>query len=184
MNKDIRLPVGFFDHPKTVKLVRRLNLAGPVHLLRLWLWAAQERPDGRLTGMDAEEIAIAARWEAKPDEFLSALEGVGFLDRTAGCWSLHDWGDHQRWASGAKERSDKATAAALTKHHGAERAAEIIAQRGLPAGSSVPACAEQERAHAPSPSPSPLPLRVEAFHDLGTLSTPIDVDLGTDEVRR
>ena len=40
MNSDIRLSIGFLDHPKTVKLQRQLGEAGVLSLLRLWLWSA------------------------------------------------------------------------------------------------------------------------------------------------
>ena len=63
MNSDIRLSIGFLDHPKTVKLQRQLGEAGVLSLLRLWLWAAQNRPSGILIGMDEDDIEIAARWE-------------------------------------------------------------------------------------------------------------------------
>lgn len=36
MNNDIRLSVGFFDHPKIIKLERQLGLEGVTALLRLW----------------------------------------------------------------------------------------------------------------------------------------------------
>ena len=61
MNSDIRLSVGFFDHPKIIKLERQLGLEGVTALLRLWLWAAQNRPSGILSGMDGEDI------ESPPD---------------------------------------------------------------------------------------------------------------------
>ena len=69
MNSDIRLSVGFFDHPKIIKLERLLDLEGVVALMRLWLWAAQNRPSGILSGMDEEDIEIAARWKGDPRAF-------------------------------------------------------------------------------------------------------------------
>mgnify|MGYP000243346383 CR=1 FL=1 len=60
MNRDIRLSVGFFDHPKIIKLERQLGYEGVIALIRLWLWVAQNRPSGLLSGMDDEDIAIAA----------------------------------------------------------------------------------------------------------------------------
>lgn len=48
--QDIRLSVHFPDHPKTVKLERRLGFQGVRSLLSLWAWAAQNRPDGDLGG--------------------------------------------------------------------------------------------------------------------------------------
>ena len=46
MNNDIRLSVEFFDHPKTVKLQRRLGVGAVICLQRLWIWTAQNRSNG------------------------------------------------------------------------------------------------------------------------------------------
>ena len=87
MNSDIRLSIGFFDHPKIIKLERQLGLEGVVALMRLWLWAAQNRPSGALSGMDDEDIAIAARWNGEATAFkdvvtrLKLLDKVGLLDK-------------------------------------------------------------------------------------------------------
>lgn len=79
MNIDIRLSVGFFDHPKIIKLERQLGLEGVTALLRLWLWAAQNRPSGMLSGMDGEDIEIAARWKGDKAEVEAGkvLDAIG-----------------------------------------------------------------------------------------------------------
>ena len=55
MNTDIRLSIGFWQHPKTRKTAKRLGLEGVRSLQILWLWAAINRPDGILSGMDWED---------------------------------------------------------------------------------------------------------------------------------
>ena len=62
MNTDIRLSVGFWQHPKAKKTARRLGLEGIRSLQVLWLWSTQYRPDGNLSGMDWEDIELAADW--------------------------------------------------------------------------------------------------------------------------
>lgn len=59
---DIRIDVEFFSHPKTVKLERRLGLEAVKALMVLWSWAARNRPDGDLSGLENEDIEIAAGW--------------------------------------------------------------------------------------------------------------------------
>ncbi|MFK4765454.1 hypothetical protein ACI3L3_11860 [Desulfobaculum sp. SPO524] len=109
MNKDFRVSTGFFRHHKTIKLKRRLGLAGPYAVLALWAYAAELKPDGSLIGMDAEDIAIAAEWEDDPQALVETLCEVGFLEQCEeGIYHLHDWQEHNPWASEAKERSDKA----------------------------------------------------------------------------
>ena len=94
MNTDIRLSVFFLDHPKTVKLKRRLGLDGVESLIRLWTWTALNRPDGDI-GQDPDDIEIAARWDGEPGAFVSALESLRWIDLRDGRYLLHDWDNHQ-----------------------------------------------------------------------------------------
>lgn len=106
MNSDIRLSVGFFDHPKTIKLERQLGLDGVVALIRLWLWAAQNRPNGVLSGMDVDDIEIAARWSGEQREFCAVATALRFMDCTNGEYRLHGWKEHNEWQAQAEQRSD------------------------------------------------------------------------------
>lgn len=76
MNTDIRLSVGFWQHPKTKKTVKRLGLEGIRSLQVLWLWAAQNKPDGNLVGMDWEDIELAADWQGEERAFFDHCLGV------------------------------------------------------------------------------------------------------------
>ena len=107
MNTDIRLSVGFWQHPKTRKTAKRLGLEGVRSLQILWLWAAINRPDGNLSGMDWEDIELAADWQGEEQSFFDFCMGIWIDDAPQG-YVLHDWKDHNSWASEADERSDKA----------------------------------------------------------------------------
>lgn len=76
MNTDIRLSVGFWQHPKTRKLIKRLGLEAIRSLQILWLWAAQNRPDGVLSGMDWEDIELAADWQGEERAFFDCCLGM------------------------------------------------------------------------------------------------------------
>ena len=128
MNADIRLSVGFPNHPKTVKLERRLGFQGIRSLLALWTWAAQNRPDGNLGGangrstvvqrpLDEEDIEIAAQWPGEPGLFVATLVTLGWLDRTERGYLLHEWEQHNPWVAAATNRSDKARFSRLAKTH-------------------------------------------------------------------
>ncbi|MEI2806910.1 MAG: hypothetical protein V9G18_13505 [Albidovulum sp.] len=128
MNADIRISVGFPDHPKTVKLDRRLGFQGVRSLLALWTWAAQNRPDGDLGGangrstavrrpLDEEDIEIAARWPGEPGLFVATLVALGWLDRTERGYLLHEWQQHNPWVAAATDRSDKARFSRVAKTH-------------------------------------------------------------------
>lgn len=128
MNADIRISVGFPNHPKTVKLDRRLGFQGIRSLLALWTWAAQNRPDGNLGGangrstvvqrpLDEEDIEIAAQWPGEPGLFVATLVTLGWLDRTECGYLLHEWEQHNPWVAAATNRSDKARFSRMAKTH-------------------------------------------------------------------
>jgi hypothetical protein len=105
MNSDIRLHVGFWDHPKVVKLIRRINEHAAVSWQKLLLWAAMHRPDGILHGMDAESIAVAARWDGDADQFHQTLSELILIERSDdGHTVIHDWNDYNAWQAGAPGR--------------------------------------------------------------------------------
>lgn len=118
---DIRLSVDFFQHPKTIKLERRLGMEGVKALLSLWMWAAQNRPDGVLSGLDPEDIEIAAGWirsdpagSDRPD-LVSTLVALRWLDEERGTWRLHEWEIHNPWAAGQQSRSNQARLGVLAR---------------------------------------------------------------------
>ena len=112
MNIDIRLSLGFLDHPKTKKLQKRLGEAAVLCLLRLWMWAAENRPTGKLTGMDSEDVELAAGWTGDDGVFFRALTDCRWMDVTDDGLMLHGWEEHQAYASKSEERSASAKKAA------------------------------------------------------------------------
>lgn len=81
-------------HPKTLKAARRLNVGAPQvigHLHFLWYWCLTHAPDGRLEGMDADDVADAAGWTGEGEAFVKALVVSGWLDDDAGMLVVHDW---------------------------------------------------------------------------------------------
>ena len=90
MNTDIRLSVGFWQHPKTKKTARRLGLEGIRSLQVLWLWSTQYRPDGNLSGMDWEDTELAADWQGEERKFFDTCLGM-WVDETSDGYVLHDW---------------------------------------------------------------------------------------------
>jgi len=117
MNSDIRLSIGFLDHPKTVKLQRQLGDAGILSLLRLWLWTAQNRPSGILIGMDDDDIEIAARWEGEKGTFNAVATRLRFLDKLEGTYRVHNWKERNTWQSDAERRSGASRMARMAKTH-------------------------------------------------------------------
>lgn len=116
---DYRIAVGFFDHPKTVMLKRRLGNDGVVSFIRLWEFCAKNtaHTNGSLGGMTDEAIAIAGHWDGDPTDFCDALRGVGYLDGKPKQHKIHEWRKHQPWVFGHRARSAQAKKAAYVKHH-------------------------------------------------------------------
>ena len=124
MNSDIRLAVGFLDHPKTIKLRRKLGWEGFESLLRLWCWSAQYRPDGVFNDMTEEDIEIAAQWNNENNDsltirstFVTTLVELRWLDVDNGVYSLHKWVDRNGYAASANDRSDKSRFSRMAKTH-------------------------------------------------------------------
>ncbi len=154
MNTDIRISASFPAHPKTRKLSRRLGAPGVLSLVYLWLFVGQNRPDGDLYGLDAEDVALASQWEGEPEEFVSTLEKVGFLERTDSGLVVHDWAENNPWAAGAKERSERAKRAAEARWRQKENGKEMPAE----CAAHAPGMQAAQNGNAPSPllsSPSP-----------------------------
>jgi len=81
----IRLYVSFFTHRKTMRLRRELGTIEPV--LRLWVWAAENAPDGDLSGISDEDLEDAMGWRGEPGKAIGCIRGCGFLDGSL----LHGW---------------------------------------------------------------------------------------------
>lgn len=165
MTKDARISTAMPSHPKTKKLIKRIGGDGAWRWTCLILWAAANRSDGDLSGMTDEDIELAVDWPGEPGELVNALREVGFLDGGEGGYALHDWAQHNPWAAGAEDRSEKSKWAALCKRYGSAGAAERMPDYAprMPdapdphAKRTRPACVEDAPSPLPSPSPIPTP---------------------------
>jgi hypothetical protein len=104
-------------------LIKKAGTDSAWRLVCLFLWAAQNRPDGVLSGMSAEDIELAVDWTGEDGSLVNALISVGFIEEENGEFIIHDWHEHNPWAAGAGERKQKAQFNALCKHYGREEAA-------------------------------------------------------------
>lgn len=153
MNSDIRLQMSFYNNTKVKRLYRELGADGPLSLLFLWLYVAENRPHGELRGMDTEDIAIAAQWPKDAGEFVESITRLKFLDKKGKLLIVHDWESNNPWAFGAPERKMKAQKAAKVKYAKSNNK-EACYEQSL-------ACSPDARSNAPSPSPSPSPIPKE-----------------------
>jgi hypothetical protein len=173
MNTDIRISVSFRNHRKRAKLRMILGERSTDYLVDLWLSVAMDRPDGNLYGMDAMDIAIMAGWGSDPHVLVNALVDVGFLDVTTverplngvatPQYSLHDWCEHNGYASAATDRSDKSRFSRMAKTHPAiyedlkEKGQESITSEEYRRLTTVERPLTNRLSPSPLPSPLPLP---------------------------
>lgn len=187
---DARISTALPTHPKTKKLIRRMGKGAAWDLIRLFLWAAENRSDGDLSGMTDDDLELAIDYDGEEGSFIKCLVEFRFLDGEPGARSIHDWAEHNPWAAGAGKRAEKSRWAALCKQYGRHEAALMMpdyaarlpkpendkpAQASskpdaLPESASGTSLAGSGSAPSPIPSPSPLPL---------PLPTPTSVPNGT-----
>src|SRR5690349_10335179 len=111
MPDDARISTALPRHPKAVKLKRRLGASGCWSLICLLLWVAENRPEGDLKDMTAEDLEIAAGWEGDSGEFVEVLCDLRFLDCSAGHYQVHDWAEHNPFCASRPRRIAAAKAA-------------------------------------------------------------------------
>ena len=172
---DIRIDTKFLSHPKTKKLLRRLGPEGVLSLIRLWLWAAENRPTGELHGLDSEDIDLISEWSDRPGadqidhrSFCQEAMELHWIDTSAdGIMFLHEWALYNPWAADAPKRSDKARLSRLA-NVAPEAYLKLVKEgrvsitkeeyREIVEGSTPrrrPADAASTPAPAPAPAPSP-----------------------------
>jgi len=143
MAGDFRVALDFLDHPKTVRLKSLVGAEGVFCLMRLWAFAGNYRPRGLLTGMNPQDIAIAAKWTENSDLFVTALLDSKFLDKLKnGVYRLHNWKLRQGYLYHKPERQERA------RKGGKARQAKV---------DNDLRSAKNTNKHTPSPSPSPTP---------------------------
>jgi len=132
--------------------MRRLGDRAFYSLIRLWAFVSQNRPDGALGHYSVEDIEIAADWQGEPGLFVKTLLDLRFLDEGQTGFLVHDWKDHNEYASYADARSEKARKAAQ-------------ARWALPddAIGNPKQCSEQCSSPSPIPSPAPDPTPSSLF---------------------
>jgi hypothetical protein len=120
VSSDARIATGLPAHPKLKKLRKRLGKDACWSLVCLFLWAADDRWDGDLSGLSDEDIELAAEWEGEPAVFVKTLAEVGFLEGSEGTFIIHDWKEHNPWAAARGSRRNNARKAAVVRWHRGE----------------------------------------------------------------
>jgi hypothetical protein len=82
---------GFFDHPKTLELIRRTgDAAAPIMVMRLWGFC-QLRRQWKFAKMRDSYLASICGWKHEPLELKAILVEIGFLEVKGTLTIVHDW---------------------------------------------------------------------------------------------
>ncbi len=118
MNHDFRITVGFFFHPKTLRLQSELGDSGILALIRLWEHTAAHRWGGVLMEYTPRMIGDVVRWADDPRGLVDALVHIGFLDKVDGGYLVHDWPEHNPYCTEVEQRIERARKAAEVRWKG------------------------------------------------------------------
>ena len=152
MNKDFRVEITIATHYKTKKLMRKLGDRSFYNLIRLWAFAAANKPNGDLSGMDEEDIEIAADWNGECSIFTLALLELKFIDKKDNIYSIHNWENHNGYAFHAPARVERAKKAAKTRWGKHNEKKDLI----LTDATSI-ALSNSKQCPLPTPTPTPSP---------------------------
>lgn len=105
-----QLEDSFYGHPKILRLSRRLGVneaqaAG--HVVLLWTWTLRMRPDGDLTGFEAEDVALASKWLGDSNTFVDSLVEIGLLDKSENGLEVHDWLERAERYNRSKKEAER-----------------------------------------------------------------------------
>jgi hypothetical protein len=114
---DIRLNRNFRDNRKRKRLNAELGPAAVLALVDLWIWTAENRPDGNLAGMEAADIEAECNWTGEPGKLVETLCRLKLLDATSTGFAVHQWAEHQPWVSGFPQRQEAAQKALAARWH-------------------------------------------------------------------
>ena len=112
----IRVRTNFYTHKKTVRLRRLIGNDAYWLPPRLWAYAAENQPDGDLTGYDSDELSELVGYvkdaSSNATSMLQALKDAGFVDEDN---RIHDWEEHNGYHQKYSERAKNAAVARWSK---------------------------------------------------------------------
>lgn len=95
------------DHPKVIRASASLKIdkdAFTGKLIRLWVWALNNREDGRLLEEEEDTIAEIMRFKGKPAGLIAALLDARLIEKTEDGYRIHDWEEHVSMLMAKREK--------------------------------------------------------------------------------
>jgi hypothetical protein len=87
----MRVEPELLDHPKFLKLEKRVGEGALKALHRLWGHCQGSQRGGRWMNADCEYVEIVCRWQGEPGKLFEAMVEVGFIEKLAKTLVIHDW---------------------------------------------------------------------------------------------
>lgn len=152
---DIRLKIGFFSHPKTLRVERAVGAEGVLCLIRLLMFVRVNRhKDGSLAGYSDDDIEGACGWHRceryASGMLVASLSDAGYLEGDAGARRIHEWAHHQSFAANFSKRSRAGKANAKVRW---ERTYSMTQSASKPHAKGMRVACEPD---APTPTPAPM----------------------------
>lgn len=123
------------DHDKVLSVAETLNLDKDLvvgKLVRLWVWALNNREDGTFKSRDISTIAEIMRFKGKPQKLIEALAAARLLDRIEDTltgelyYTIHDWDERVGMLLAKRETVRAQTKARVQKHRSKKAASEEV----------------------------------------------------------
>lgn len=95
------------DHPKYLRLKRRVGDFAMEALVRLWGHCQQNQRGGCWRGVDAEYVELIAKWDGEPVLLFRSLLETGWIEQKDDTILIHDWDEMNKqfvtnWNNGTK----------------------------------------------------------------------------------
>jgi hypothetical protein len=124
------------DHPKFLRLERRIGANALKYLLRIWGHCAANKRGENWRQANGEYLECVARWPGNPGDLFDALVDIGWVDKGTEGIVIHDWNTNNSFTvdnwnrnpSGRKKAHPNPGATPLDTHGGSH---------GLPQGKST-----------------------------------------------
>src|SRR4051812_3076095 len=124
----VKVNTSFYTHRKTARLKARIGTDAYWLPPRLWAYAAEYHPDGKLDGYNPEELASLLNYMGNAQAMLEAMLQAGFLDKDP--LRIHDWSEHNSYHSTFAERAKTAADARWQKERTKEKESTREERRG------------------------------------------------------
>jgi hypothetical protein len=157
-------------HFKMRKAAARLRVCEPQmigHLVCLWSYALEMCPEGEISRLGMDGIALAAQWPGEAEPFFQTLVDVGFVEVIDDTWLLHDWKDYSGSLLKVRESTHQRVAAwrerqraAVQTHSQAQATpqgplqATPVSVVSLPSSSAISTTSQKNEERAASTTPA------------------------------